>query len=864
MQRSDGVPPGNSSEPWTPELVVPPRPAGVPESAEFAHGDSAYARWEAGERVDGEKHGAWRYWAINGALIMESQIDHGSLVDSKTFRAGAKLASHTRLNADDTTTVEGFASTGERTYRIDLVGPPEESCAANIVSERIFAADGSVSGGLDRRLDDDGTLVGLRELGPSEVPTYETAATDDGGCKVRLFEAGNEILTIDVGTDPSRSTALAPAFSDTPFPIDASGIDRQTRSSRVMRFLPGRLFAATIEATPRPPAVEAFVARYPWAAEIETRSPVAHTSVANLMTALTTSVPYAEAFGRVGLSNMLKAEGRLQEAAATLFELVNASQVGWLVGLLGNVELPVRSEEGLDLQRLLDSSQERVRLAAVQWLGQADPEAVVPYLDDADPAMQTLAALTLANAEPVVARERVVETLRALAAKPAPEALADEFRELVANATAELGDAELRRVLLTWYRDPNGTGHEDLEMVLLDMVRDPEVDVPAGEAAEILRALADRHESIAAPVAAGLGLPRQVRELADRVEREGVEVPSDDAEFQIGEVTLPSGNLVLVDMGALGQWSHEAPHYADLSGSTWADAVGASRGDFGDMRVTGPDAAAALVAFVEAHGTGYLFDVNAPQAERAQEMFAAVVDKKGLDAKLEPAPIRIGHGQRVRMLVEAGLSHAGFSFAHVNAITVHGLPNDRVLPVVGRWTDNETWAYVSLVCRPSEPVSSEKIDVLGVEEARMIFADAEALAFWEHERSADGLIDVVFWGGREDEFAERFGLSPMRGNQYGWTDLPSPGMPDAWIDLLTEASDTRQLAADLRPHSSHHAILRHAWATDFGVGTAEIGGAKMCGLFSSVGDGGFGVYVERDAGGEVCRVTVRIDGDGEG
>ena len=68
---------------------------------------------------------------------------------------------------------------------------------------------------------------------------------------------------------------------------------------------------------------------------------------------------------------------------------------------------------------------------------------------------------------------------------------------------------------------------------------------------------------------------------------------------------------------------------------------------------------------------------------------------------------------------------------------------------------------------------------------------------------------------------------------------------------------------EIRPHSSHHAILRHAWANDLGVGSAEIGGAWMCGFFTSVGDGAFSVVLERDADGHICRVTVQIAGDGE-
>jgi hypothetical protein len=373
----------------------------------------------------------------------------------------------------------------------------------------------------------------------------------------------------------------------------------------------------------------------------------------------------------------------------------------------------------------------------------------------------------------------------------------------------------------------------------------------------------EKHVKAVTPYLKSLGTSHADRALKavgdeDDEEEADEEAKTHDGEHTIGKVTLPSGMLVLTDMGALGQWSHEAPHHADIAGSAWAKYAQKEHDDYVDLVVTGPDAAKAFAKFVSEHGADDLFDVDRDHLEHTKEHFKEHCE--GLDANIEISKDRIGHGQRLRMLRDAGLPFAELSFAHVNVIAVFGLPKTGELPVVGMHDDEGSWAYVSLVVKPTKAVRETELERLSIEEARFIFADGEALKAWDHDRSIDGLRDFVFWGGAEDDIAAATGAvrAYQDADYLGWADLPPGALPPHIAHRVLSQVEAGGLVAELRPHSTHHMILSQAWRSPDEAGTAEIGGAKMTGLFSSVGDGVFPVFAEYDESGELCRVTVKI------
>lgn len=72
-------------------------------------------------------------------------------------------------------------------------------------------------------------------------------------------------------------------------------------------------------------------------------------------------------------------------------------------------------------------------------------------------------------------------------------------------------------------------------------------------------------------------------------------------------------------------------------------------------------------------------------------------------------------------------------------------------------------------------VSVGGLPVVGVDWARLIFADLDALSSWQHADSIDGLADVAFWGRDADEAARALD-APMLGTAgedgvRGWREL---------------------------------------------------------------------------------------------
>jgi hypothetical protein len=208
-----------------------------------------------------------------------------------------------------------------------------------------------------------------------------------------------------------------------------------------------------------------------------------------------------------------------------------------------------------------------------------------------------------------------------------------------------------------------------------------------------------------------------------------------------------------------------------------------------------------------------------------------------------------------------GPAHGSHGAAPVNVVAVYGLPRGRELPVIGRRDDAGAWAFISLLCKETGAVREEHIASLTLEEGRLMFADVKALRSWDHERSLDGLRDFVFFGGDDAGLAAQLHAGfayPGSHECYGWADIPPGVVPPQIVGRVLAGAVT----AEIRPHSSQRAILRRAWTSPHEAGTAEIGGAKMCGLSSSVGDGVFPVFLERDESGEICRVTVKITAAG--
>jgi hypothetical protein len=321
----------------------------------------------------------------------------------------------------------------------------------------------------------------------------------------------------------------------------------------------------------------------------------------------------------------------------------------------------------------------------------------------------------------------------------------------------------------------------------------------------------------------------------------------------LGRITVPGGVLVVGDMGYLGDWSGDAapgiprdlpPDLADVA----AKAV--------DWRIVGPDAEAAARTF-DRQPLTFLYDM--PDEQHLHELWRDALDGTGLAAALSMESRRVPHRDRAR---RAG--HAGGSGFFVNGVPFVAVPVAAPGPfeVVGHRSaeDPYAWRDVELVLSSSEPTATRRLGHVGVDWARLVMADVDALSDWVHEDSLDGQADVAFWGRDAAKAAKRF--KPARldeGGQevHGWENLP---MADA-TDLAVKVDDWRAkkgrgLAVDFRPHSHHYRVMRQVRSSETESGVIEVGGADVLGFMTTWGDGFFDVELDSDADGRP--VIVRI------
>ncbi len=336
-----------------------------------------------------------------------------------------------------------------------------------------------------------------------------------------------------------------------------------------------------------------------------------------------------------------------------------------------------------------------------------------------------------------------------------------------------------------------------------------------------------------------------------------VDCPAMGEIYGLGEITCPSGELVIVDGGHLGMWSGEgSPALVDPAAfGVREPAVAADVSAATDFVVTGPDADTAAHSFDRQPGRT-LHDIPASGVTRLTELFDAHCREHGLDAALEACAERVPHRERVRRCAERG---GGCFLMHgVPVVALGGLPRDRPLPVLA------TGAGIVVSVDPASASVTKSVELgeIRVDWARLLFGDADALTAWRHDEPVDGLADVAFWGAAEEAAAAEFAApelgEPGEDGVKGWTGLP---MPDAmrlagalfdWKD----ADPRRRLMVDFRPHSHHWQVMRAVRASPAEAGTVEVGGARVLCAMTGQGDGWFPVSAELDPTGRLVAVRV--------
>jgi hypothetical protein len=322
--------------------------------------------------------------------------------------------------------------------------------------------------------------------------------------------------------------------------------------------------------------------------------------------------------------------------------------------------------------------------------------------------------------------------------------------------------------------------------------------------------------------------------------------------------------LVVADGGYLGAWSGERspaeidPVLLSIDDPKLIREINGSA----DFEIVGPQAQEAAAAYGRQAGVA-LYDIPKSHVANLAQSFAEFCQEEGFDARAEPLAERVPHRERVRRSITRG--DGEFIIFGVPVVAVGGLPADRPLPVEGTqhdYGDNGVRLKDISVRISAEPVTrSELLGHVGVDWARLAFADADALSSWRHMRPIDGLADVAFWGRDAEEAAtlHEAATLPEGDGVFGWENR---GLEEA-ISLYEaveawQVANEKRLKLDFRPHSHHWHVMRDVRAAESESGVIEVGGAQIVFAMTTWGDGFFSTYADY-AGDQLVAVRTVVE-----
>ena len=333
---------------------------------------------------------------------------------------------------------------------------------------------------------------------------------------------------------------------------------------------------------------------------------------------------------------------------------------------------------------------------------------------------------------------------------------------------------------------------------------------------------------------------------------------------QLGEVRFPSGQVMVVDTGLLNLWCHDRPPQMPdgvLSSEDDTRRANAAR----DFRIDGADAARAARLLEWQPQARWVYDVPADGVAELERSFAALVADHHLDARLFQVVPRVSHLLRARHAIAEGDGAGGFLVHGVPMVACGMLPRGEKLPVVGQRRGAEPyadcWDWVGVQITGSKIVRSLPAGTVGVDWARLMFVDLDALEHWDHDRLTDGRADFVFWGRDAAAAAKRFGAAPLdEEGTFGFADMT---IDDAIarctpIEEAVERGELR-MAIDFRPHTQHYQLLAQMRPSKTQSGTLALGDSICCAFFTSWGDGHFPVFLDVDAEGRLVRLRIQLE-----
>jgi hypothetical protein len=189
---------------------------------------------------------------------------------------------------------------------------------------------------------------------------------------------------------------------------------------------------------------------------------------------------------------------------------------------------------------------------------------------------------------------------------------------------------------------------------------------------------------------------------------------------QLGTVTCPSGELVVVDTGYLGMWTGErSPSGLDpeILGLRIIDTARDAVEDGVDARIVGTQAEEAARLYDRQAGV-WLYDIPGSRFEQMRQAFRDLCRQHGLDADLVAETQRVSHRDRVRRAAPVGGQE--FIVFGVPVVAVGGLPVDRPLTVEGRRRDygdlvGSRWEQITVVVGSGTVARTTCVGYIGVD-----------------------------------------------------------------------------------------------------------------------------------------------------
>lgn len=323
-----------------------------------------------------------------------------------------------------------------------------------------------------------------------------------------------------------------------------------------------------------------------------------------------------------------------------------------------------------------------------------------------------------------------------------------------------------------------------------------------------------------------------------------------DERVRLGEITCPSGELVLMDGGYLGLWS------GDRSPDETAEPGSVAAADF---QIIGRDAVAAARSFDRQSGL-FLYDIPQHGVAKMHALFQEHCEARGFEASLALFGRRVPHRERIRWALTAG--DPDFLITGVPVVPVGAVPADRPLPVTAT-RGGHGWQEIHIGLGGGPAVRTRQLGTVLVDHGRFVFADADALASWEHENTLDGLADLVFWGRDEELVAAEFQAARTGtpgDDHFGWTNLPDEEAYERAVALQhrQHAEPEVKFVFDFRPHSHHWQVMAAVRASAHDAATIAVGGAHVMMAMTSVGDGAFPVHLDLDAAGLPAAIRIAV------